>query len=930
MSNYDHKKIEEEILSFWKDKKVFDKLMKRNKGKKPWSFIDGPITANNPMGVHHAWGRTYKDVYQRFKAMQGYDQRFQNGFDCQGLWLEVETEKELNFNSRKDIEDYGLDNFSKACRKRVEKFSKIQTEQSIRLGQWMDWENSYYTMSDENIQAIWHFLKKCHEKRWLYKGTKVLPWCIRCGTSSSQHEMSDEGYAELTHPSVYVKAKIKNRNKEYLLIWTTTEWTLSSNVAAAVNPELNYSQVKKDGETYYLSESSLNKLEGNYIVLDTIKGKDLVGLEYESFYPEIEVQKNIKHKVVAWDEVGETEGTGIVHIAPTCGEEDYELGKKEKLPLIKPALNEEGVYFDGFGWLSKKRINKKLKEEIINDLDKRGILYKIENYTHRYPICWRCKEELVFRMSSEWFIKADEIRPLMKKEAQKVKWEPEHVGKLMQNWLDNMSDWNIGRKRYWGLPLMFYECKCNHLNIIGSLKELKEKAINKKLVDSLPGLHRPWIDEIKIKCEKCNQEVSRIKEVGDCWLDAGIVPFSTLKYFSDKTYWKKWFPAELVIEMRAQVRLWFYSTLFMSVTLENKAPYRQVFAYEEVRDENDESMHKSKGNAIWFDEAVEKMGADVMRWIYCNQDPKFNLRFGYNAAKEANRQLNVVWNLGNYVRDYSEINKTESQDIASKWIISIRESTKKLVVEYLEKLQPDKAIEHIKTYLLDDLSRNYVRLIRDDLEDKKVQATLLNSFLDGLRLLAPFTPFITEQIYQNLKKPLKLKEESIHLEKWPKHDQKLINKKLEKDMESAKLIIQNILAEREKVKINVRWPLADVTITTEKNIKQILSIIQRQTNIKKIILKKGKDEIKLNTVLTKELEKEGFTRELMRRIQDLRKKANLKKEDKIKLNINSSIDLDYETIKKTTNASLEKIKGQYSDKFVIKEKDFEISFDVIK
>ena len=339
---YAPKEVEEKMLNFWKEKEIFQKLMKKNRGKKRYSFIDGPITANNPMGVHHAWGRTYKDVYQRFKAMQGYDQRYQNGFDCQGLWLEVETEKELGFNSKRDIEDSGLDNFSKACRARVEKFFKVQTEQSIRLGQWMDWGNDYFTMSDTNIEYIWRFLKKCHEKSWLYKGIKILPWCIRCGTSSSKHEMSDEGYAELTHLSVYVKAKIKGKDDEYLLAWTTTEWTLSSNVALAVNSELDYSQVKVGKEIFYLSEATLKRLKEDYIVLNTLKGSELVGLEYESFYPGFEVQKEVKHKVIPWEEVGEGEGTGIVHIAPTCGAEDYELGKKIGLNIIKPALDEYG------------------------------------------------------------------------------------------------------------------------------------------------------------------------------------------------------------------------------------------------------------------------------------------------------------------------------------------------------------------------------------------------------------------------------------------------------------------------------------------------------------------------------------------------------------------------------------------------------------
>lgn len=889
MTNYNSTKIEKGVLSYWKTKKIFEKLRKKNKGKKRWSFLDGPITANNPMGVHHAWGRTYKDLYQRFKAMQGFDQRYQNGFDCQGLWLEVETEKDLGFNSKKDIERFGLDKFSKACKERVDKFSKLQAEQSIKLGQWMDWDNSYYTMSDKNIEYIWFFLKRCYEKGWLYKGTKVLPWCIRCGTSSSQHEMSDEGYAELTHPAIYVKAKIKGKDNEYLLLWTTTEWTLSSNVAAAVNPELNYSKVKQENEIYYLSETILNKLRGDYIVLDTIKGIDLVGLEYESFYPEMEVQKNIKHRVVAWSEVGEAEGTGIVHIAPTCGAEDYELGKKENLPLIQPALDEEGNYYEGFGWLSHKNVTQ-IKKAIVEDLRERGILYKVEDYTHRYPVCWRCKEELVFRVGSEWFIKSNQIRPLIKKAAKKVIWVPEHVGKLMQDWLDNMGDWNISRKRYWGLPLMFFECNCGNLEIIGSIKELKEKAINKKEVDKLPELHRPWIDKIKIKCSQCKKEVSRIKEVGDCWLDAGIIPFSTLKYFEDKNYWKKWFPADLVIEMRAQVRLWFYSLLFMSITLENQAPYKKVFAYEEVRDEKGNPMHKSLGNAIWFDEAVDKMGADVMRWMYTSHNPQFNLNFGYTSAKEVNRYLTVIWNLGNYVKEScKKPSKKEGSDSTSKWMISKRENIKKTVTTNLEELQPHTAMKELTNYFLEDLSRTYVRMIRDDLNDPKIQAVLYNSYLEGLKLLAPFLPFVTEKLYLDIYN----KKESIHLTDWPKYDNKKINKELEKDMETVKEIIQEILSQREKAQLGVRWPLKEVDITVENvdSLKRLKSIIQVQTNIKDIQLKKGKFNVVLNTNLTPELEAEGFSRELTRRIQNLRKKAGLQKSDDIELVIDSSYDL---------------------------------------
>ncbi len=950
MVDYKYFETENEILDYWRNKKIFDKLRKRNKESKPFSFLDGPITANNPMGVHHAWGRTLKDLFQRYKAMQGYDGRYQNGFDCQGLWLEVETEKDLGFNSKKDIENFGLDKFSKACRQRVEKFSKIQTEQSIHLGQWMDWGNDYFTMNDDNIQSIWYFLKRCHEKNWLYKGKRILPWCIRCGTSSSKHEMSDEGYAELVHPSVYVKAKIRGRDNEFLLIWTTTEWTLLSNVAAAVNPDINYVKAKKGNEIYYISEGTATKLGKEYTILSKLKGVDLVGLEYESFFPDIEVQKGIKPKVIPWNEVGETDGTGIVHIAPSCGDADYEIGKKLNLKILDAALDDFGNYNKGFGFVTGKNV-KDVKKEIVKDLEKRKLLFKIENYKHRYPICWRCKEELVFRLDSSWFIRCDEIRPIMKKEAAKVEWYPEHTGKLMQDWLDNMEDWNISRRRYWGLPLMFFECsKCNNIEVIGSLKELKEKAIDKKEVEKLPELHRPWIDKIKIKC-KCGQIVERIKDVGDCWLDAGIVPFSTIKYFEDKKYWKKWFPVELEIEMRAQVRLWFYAQLFMSVVLEGVAPYKRILAYEEVRDEKGESMHKSKGNAIWFNEAVEKMGADVMRWQYCSQNPQFNLNFGYGPGKEIQRYLLVILNLANYVKQNSKsLSKELSKDPASLWILSKIENLKLRVTNYLDSLEYHRALEEIKNFLLFDFSKTYIHFVRDDLDDGKVQKVLFEVYLEAITLLAPFLPFLTEKINLDV-----YEKESIHLQSWPKSNKKLINEELETAIEYSNEIIQGIMAAREKVKIGVRWPLKKASIFMHRENEKIADaansltdLILKQTNLKKIdfiVLDETLDEavngtmfkfgyLRLDTTMTEELEEEGYYREIMRRIQDLRKKSNLKKEDRINLNINLDINLkEYEKEIKE-RAGINKLSFgnknyKTSNNGKIKEKDFEISMEVI-
>lgn len=959
---YNPVEIEKRMLKFWDKNKIFEKLMKKNKGKKLFSFLDGPITANNPMGVHHAWGRALKDLFQRFKAMQGFDQRYQNGFDCQGLWVEVEVEKELGFNSKKDIEKFGIENFSKACRERVNKFSKKQIEQSIRLGQWMDWKDSYYTYDDKNIEAIWYFLKKCHERGWLYKGTKVLPWCIRCGTSSSKHEMSDEGWAKLTHPGLFVKFPLKERNKEYLLVWTTTAWTLTSNVAAAVHIGLNYVKVKVDDETFYLSEGTKDRLGKKYVVIERMKGKDLIGLEYGSPYGNFSAQKDVVHKVVGWEEVNEEEGTGIVHIAPGCGEEDQELGKRENLKEIAP-LDEFGNFIEGFGWLTGKNVSG-IAKEIIEDLKKRNFLFKVEDYTHRYPVCWRCKEELVFRLGKEWFISSDEIRPLMKKEAKKIRWYPEFSGKMMQDWLNNMGDWNISRKRYWGLPLMFFECECGNLEVIESLKELRGKAVDKKEVDKLPELHRPWIDKIKIRCSKCGKEVERIKEVGDCWLDAGIVPFSTMKYFEDKRFWKKWFPAELISEYIAQVKLWYYATLFMSITLEGVAPYQSVLTTVYVVDEKGNPMHKTAGNVIWFDDAIEKIGADVMRWMYTTQNPKFNLNFGYTPAREIQRILNILHNTAEYVKTYCEANnfkpkKTRKLDLASRWIISRMESLKATVTDNLENLRYHVASKAIEDFFLYDFSRWYIHIIRPrikpgyEAEDKHIALhTLYKVMLDLLKLLAPFTPFLTEQSYQDFFRKFE-KKESIHLSDWPAVNKKLIDKKLEEKMDIIKKTIEACYSARQSANIKLRWPVKRVVICTKdkkvaKAVKDLNKILVPMCNAKKIVAtsrkSKGKfaeskfnfGSVLVDTELGKKLLDEALIKELTREVQSLRKKHGFVVKESIVLTLNSDkktnkiLGKHIKTVKKEVGAAkvvIGKPTGRCKGKLKFKNTEIEIAFE---
>ncbi|MCK5047225.1 MAG: class I tRNA ligase family protein, partial [Candidatus Heimdallarchaeota archaeon] len=481
-SSLDLLALELDVLEFWETNKVFEKLVdKNNQSTKHYSFIDGPITANNPMGLHHAWGRSIKDLIQRYWAMKGYEQRFQNGFDCQGLWVEVEVEKDLGLNSKKAIEEFGLENFSNKCKERIDHYSSLITKQSKRLGQFMDWENSYYTHTDTNISYIWYFLKKCHENGWIIKGNFPMPWCTRCGTSLSQHEQHDS-YKEMQHKAVFTKFPLvsqqkKEQEKSYLLVWTTTPWTLTANTAVAVHPNLNYCKVVKDKEILYLVESKLSLLNGDYKVLDVFPGKELLGLKYESPFNHLSAQKGVKHRVIEWIEVSGEEGTGFVHIAPGCGAEDYELSKIHKLAIISP-IDDYGIFlkeFDEFQGLFVTETS----EEVVESLRKRGLLLKTEEFTHRYPTCWRCHEELVFRLVQEWFIDSEHIRPLLKEATTKVEWVPSFYGKRMIDWLNNMGNWCISRKRYWGLPLPFFECKsCGELTVIGTKEELFEKAVD--------------------------------------------------------------------------------------------------------------------------------------------------------------------------------------------------------------------------------------------------------------------------------------------------------------------------------------------------------------------------------------------------------------------------------------------------------------------
>ncbi|MEA2662062.1 MAG: isoleucyl-tRNA synthetase [Chloroflexota bacterium] len=975
-SSVDLPELEHGVLELWERERSFDALRKKNAGGPRFSFYDGPITANvEAMGIHHGWSRTYKDLYQRYQAMLGKDQRYQNGFDCQGLWVEVQVERELNLNSKREIESYGIDRFSDACRARVDRSAAAITKQSVRFGQWMDWDNSYFTYSDNNISHIWHVLKLCQERGWLYKGHRSMPWCARCGTALSQHEMIDS-YREMTHTSIYAKLPIEGAPDEFFLVWTTTPWTLPANVALAVHPDLDYVRAKVHGETLVLGKKVFETLAlPGAEVVATVKGKVLVGLRYGGPFDELPAAAPAKaiHRVIEWDAVSEEEGTGIVHIAPGCGAEDFALSKTESLPVLVP-IDDSARFVSGYGWLEGKEA-RDVAQEIADDLGKRGFLFRAMPYTHRYPVCWRCKEEIVFRVDDEWFIAMDELRPQLMAAAKEVSWVPAAAGARMQNWLQNMGDWNISRKRYWGLPLPFYTCANKHFFVIGSEEELRERAV--RGLDGLRDLHRPWVDGVVVACPTCAAESTRVKEVGDCWLDAGVVPFSTLDWLHDREYWAQWFPADYIVEMVEQVRLWFYSELFFSVVLTGKAPYRTCQAFEKVLAAPGEEFHKTGTNMLDLGEACEDVGADVIRWLYTRQNPQENLYWGSAPTDDIKRRLLTLWNTYSFFVTYANLDgfdpnaaevPVRDRPLIDRWLLSALARLVRDCRGALDTYDSATAAYKMEAFW-EDLSTWYVRRNRRRFwqaasagDSAAAYQTLYEALTTLARLFAPMMPFLAEAMYQNLVRGSRSDAEaSIHHTPYPEVRSERIDDGLERRMRAAMRVVALGRAARSAAGVKTRMPLPKLiavfdasdrdhgaldgqdelaaVICDELNVKAfevrdraeslVTEVVKPElkalgpklgkdlprvraalqaglyTRVDCVILVEGftlapeevlvshegtpghavgKDAgavVALETTLTPELEAEGLARELIRRINELRKEAGFEISDRI-------------------------------------------------
>lgn len=921
---------EREVLQFWRESRAFEQMRALHRGEEKWSFIDGPITANNPMGVHHGWGRSYKDLYNRYWTMRGRELRYQNGFDCQGLHVEVEVEKALAFQSKKDILEYGLARFVLKCKERVLRYAAVQTEQSVRLGYWMDWNDpatlraladrlvadpqavvtvegpegpvtdtveqivgrlglpelggSYFTFSNENNYMIWTFLKKCWERGWLYRGADVMPWCPRCATGLSQHEIVTDGYAELTHPGVTVKLPLRGRPNESLLVWTTTPWTLTSNVAAAVGPELTYLKVKQGDEVHYLSKGTTHILQGKYQVLGELKGTDLEGWAYEGPFDELPAEQEVSghtdlpelvrdvtvsardaHRVILWDEVGEAEGTGIVHIAPGCGAEDYQLGRRHHLPIVAP-LDDEGVFLSGFDWLTGMHVAD-VAEPILDNLDQKHILYRVEQYTHRYPICWRCKTPLVFRLVDEWFIRMDELRFQIMDVTRQIQWIPAYGMERELDWLRNMHDWMISKKRYYGLALPIWVCDdCHAFEVLGDEQELKARAVEGWETFAGHTPHRPYVDAVKLQCAACGGKMSRVTEVGNPWLDAGIVPFSTLRYRTNREYWRQWYPADWISEsFPGQFRNWFYSLLAMATVLDDSPPFLQNFGYATLYAEDGTPMHKSSGNMIEFNEAADQMGVDVMRWLYANQRPEANLLFGYNRADEVRRRFLIpLWNVYNFFVSYALLDNWEpdaetfdprfpegptpaAANLLDRWILARLNRVTADVTTALAATDSPTAATSVEAFL-DDLSNWYVRRSRRrfwrgqlDADKRSAYLTLYHVLVKLGRLLAPITPFVTEVMYQNLVRAVRPGAfTSVHMTYYPEVDTSVLDPLLLEQMGLARRLASLGLSARGSAGVKVRQPLARALAFVGPNetplTPELVELVQDELNVKALEL----------------------------------------------------------------------------------------------
>ncbi|NEZ47379.1 isoleucine--tRNA ligase [Clostridium niameyense] len=839
---------EKDIAKYWNENDIINKSFDLNQDGEYFTFYDGPPTANGKPHVGHILTRVMKDLIPRYKVMKGYKVLRKAGWDTHGLPVELEIEKKLGISGKPQIEEYGIEKFVKECKDSVFKYTSLWKQMSEQLGYWVDMDNPYITYDNNYIESVWWALKQMWQKELLYKGHRVTPYCPRCGTALSSHEVA-QGYKDVKEATAFVKFRIKGEDNKYFLAWTTTPWTLPSNVALAINKSYTYVEIINNEEHYILAKDLLDKvIEGEYEIVKEFKGEEIVGIEYEQLF-KFHIPEKKAFYVVHADYVTLTDGTGIVHTAPAYGDDDNKTGKKYDLPLIN-LVDSEGKFVDAVEpW--KDLFVKKADPKILEYLKENGMLYKSEKFTHSYPHCWRCNTPLLYYPKDSWFVRMTSLRDELIENNNKINWYPDNIrtGRFGK-FLENVVDWGISRDRYWGTPLPIWECECGHRECIGSIEELKQKGIN---VPEDIELHKPYIDRVHLNCPHCGKEMVRTNEVIDCWFDSGSMPFAQHHYpFENKELFKNTFPAQFISEAVDQTRGWFYTLLAVSTSLFGKNPYENCIVLGHVLDKRGLKMSKSKGNVVDPFEVLENEGADATRWhFYTASAPWLPTRFSEDDVKETQRKfLSTLWNVYSFYVLYAELDNFNpleykdfvSENIMDKWILSKLNSLIKNVEEYLDGYKITQAALELEDFV-DELSNWYVRRNRSrfwttELTEDKIGAytTLYRVLTTLIKVAAPFVPFITEEMYKNLVVNLdKNEEKSIHLCKWPSFNESVIDKELEGKMDLAYKIVKLGRSSRNSVNIKNRQPLSKMLVSTKSLPEYYGHIIKEELNIKEVI-----------------------------------------------------------------------------------------------
>jgi len=947
---------EQRILEFWAKRKIYEKAKALRKKAKKFYFLDGPPYATGYIHVGTAMNKILKDFYIRFFRMFGLNVWDQPGYDTHGLPIENKVEKKLNFRSKADIEKFGIENFNNECRKFATEFIDVMNSQFSNLGVWMDWNNPYLTMSNEYIEGAWFTFKKGFEKGLLYKDNYSVHVCPHCETAVAYNEIE---YTQKTDPSIYVKFPLHGKEKEFLLIWTTTPWTIPSNMGIMAKPDAEYVKVRIDDEVLIMAKQLLEvvmkKVGKSYEIVATMKGKDLGGMRYDhplkEIFPFLENVKSAHRVVMSSQFVTMEDGTGLVHTAPGHGQEDYKVGIEAGLPVVSP-LKMNGRFDENSGKYAGI-FAKDADPLITQDLKEKNAIFYEEKITHEYPLCWRCDSPLLMMAVPQWFFRVTKIRDKMIEENKKINWTPAWAGQRFRNWLESLGDWPISRQRYWGIPLPIWACeKCDNIVVVGSMKDLKKK---------LKDLHRPYIDSVTLKCKKCKGVMRRIPDVLDVWFDSGCSSWAPLGYPKNKKLFRKLWPVDFVLEGPDQIRGWWNSSMINTIIAFNRKPYNNILFHGFVMDAHGNKMAKSRGNIVNPEEVVEKYGRDVLRFYFLSGAPWEDYFFKWEDMDEINKSFVVVRNTFNFVKTYvTNAGKKKNLKKEDRWILSKLSRLVDDCTAANRTFNAQKSSKYLLGFVLNDLSRWYVKIIRErvkpsyDGKDKAAAFFTLHTVTKTLsQLLAPHCPFLAEQIHQDIVLKLGKDKESVHMCDWPKLGWKVTDRKLEEDMKTARKIVETCHMLRQKAGIKLKWPVKNVYLVVgskeaRKVVKTMKEILLQMCNCKAVAVAKdfpagelAKANFELGKIaierkLDSELMEEAMVRELVREIQSMRKKNGFNVMEAITLGLDSDAETNnilkkYEkNLKKEVGAKkifVGKVAGKYKGSLQFEDKEIEIAFD---